>query len=113
MPSKSSTVIRLDSHRRTQGFTEYQASFSLKPGNEIEIRELSKQYTYANPKQGMCMMACCTNKATHWLTRNNANYCQSDMICHQHAIIWKQVRDLISSSSSSDELASRRLKAIA
>ncbi len=113
MQSKSSTVIRLDSHRTTQSSTEHKASFSSKPGDEIEIRELNKQYTYANPKEGMCLMACCTNKATHWLTRNNANYCQSDMICHQHAVIWKQVRDLISSSSTSDELAARQIKAIA
>lgn len=68
--------------------------------NTVEIRELDKRYTYANPKQGKCTMESCSNNATHWLTRQSADYCQSDMVCNQHAMIWMQVRDLISQSSS-------------
>jgi hypothetical protein len=66
----------------------------------IQIRELDKRYTHANPRKGRCNMEECTNFATHWITRNNANYCQSDMACNQHALIWMQVKDLISDSSS-------------
>lgn len=66
----------------------------------IQIRELDKRYTHANPRKGRCNMEQCTNLATHWITRNNANYCQSDMACNQHALIWMQVKDLISDSSS-------------
>jgi hypothetical protein len=68
----------------------------------IQIRELDKRYTHANPRKGRCNMEQCTNLATHWITRNNANYCQSDMACNQHALIWMQVKDLISDSSSSN-----------
>jgi hypothetical protein len=66
----------------------------------IQIRELDKRYTHANPRKGRCYMEQCTNLATHWITRNNANYCQSDMACNQHTLIWMQVKDLISDSSS-------------
>ncbi|MGD1919194.1 MAG: hypothetical protein ACFCAD_10055 [Pleurocapsa sp.] len=66
---------------------------------KIEIRELDKRYTYANPKRGTCTIDSCDKKATHWLTRQNADYCQSDMICHQHAILWMDIKELISQSS--------------
>lgn len=69
-----------------------------KPENTIKLRELDKRSTYANSKQGKCTMSNCTNKVTHWLTRQNADYCQSDMICHQHAVIWMQVKNLVSST---------------
>lgn len=72
-------------------------SFTLK--ESIKIREIDKRYTYANPKKGKCTMDCCNNQGTHWLTRNNENYCQSDIVCNQHANIWMQVKDLISKSS--------------
>ena len=62
---------------------------------KIEIRELDKRYTHANPKQGKCTMPGCNHVATHWLTRQSKNYCQSDMICNQHAILWRQVKDLL------------------
>lgn len=62
----------------------------------IQVRELDKRYTHANPKLGKCTLDCCQNNSTHWLTRQNAEYCQSDMVCHQHAKIWMQVRDLVS-----------------
>jgi hypothetical protein len=65
----------------------------------IQIRELDKRYTHANPRKGRCNMEKCKNLATHWITRNNANYCQSDMACNLHALIWIQVKDLISDSS--------------
>ena len=64
----------------------------------VEIRELDKRYTHANPKHGKCTMEGCTNNATHWLTRQSTDYCQSDMICNQHAITWIQVKNLISQS---------------
>lgn len=63
--------------------------------HKIEVRELDKRYTHANPKQGKCNMPDCNNVATHWLTRQSKNYCQSDMICNQHAILWQQVKDLL------------------
>ena len=63
--------------------------------NKIEVRELDKRYTYANPKQGKCTMPGCNIIATHWLTRQSKSYCQSDMICNQHAILWTQIKDLL------------------
>jgi len=66
----------------------------------IQIRELDKKYTHANHKRGKCNLEGCNNKATHWLTRINSGYSRSDMVCHQHAMIWMQVKDLISDSSS-------------
>jgi hypothetical protein len=66
----------------------------------IQIRELDKRYTHGNPRKGRCNIEKCHNLATHWITRNNANYCQSDMACNQHVLIWMQVKDLISDSSS-------------
>ena len=63
--------------------------------NKVEVRELDKRYTYANPKQGKCAMPSCNSIATHWLTRQSKDYCQSDMICNQHAILWAQVKDLL------------------
>ncbi|MEO1669724.1 MAG: hypothetical protein AAFR77_02890 [Cyanobacteria bacterium J06631_2] len=62
----------------------------------IEIHELDHKYTNANLKEARCTMVGCDNQATHWLTRINANYCQSDMVCHHHATIWMKVRYLIS-----------------
>lgn len=67
----------------------------------IQIRELDKKHTHANLRRGRCTMEACNNQATHWLTRNNVDYCQSDMVCHKHAIIWMQVKELISESSLS------------
>lgn len=67
----------------------------------IQIRELDKRHTHANPRKGRCTMEGCNNQATHWLTRNNSDYCQSDMVCHKDATIWMQVKELISESSSS------------
>lgn len=61
----------------------------------IQIRELDKRLTYTNLKRGKCTMEGCDNYATHWLTRSNVDYCQSDMVCNKDAIIWKQVKDLI------------------
>lgn len=61
----------------------------------IQIRELDKRLTHANPKRGKCTMEGCHNCATHWLTRSNVDYCQSDMVCNKDAIIWMQVKDLI------------------
>ena len=58
---------------------------------EIKVRELDKRYTYANPKQGKCTMPNCNNIATHWLTRQSKDYCQSDMICTQHGVLWTQI----------------------
>lgn len=70
-----------------------------KVGNQqkevIQIRELDKRYTHANPRRGKCTMSSCPNNATHWLTRNNAHYCQSDMVCNHHAILWMQVKELV------------------
>ena len=63
----------------------------------VQVRELDKRYTYANPNRGRCTIDCCLNISTHWLTRYNSDYCQSDMICNQHAQMWMQVRDLVSS----------------
>jgi hypothetical protein len=65
----------------------------------ILLRELDKRFTHANPRIGKCTMKSCNNYATYWLTRNNLDYCQSDMVCNQHANIWMQVKDLISESS--------------
>ncbi|PSB06926.1 hypothetical protein C7B62_21475 [Pleurocapsa sp. CCALA 161] len=65
----------------------------------IEIRELDKRLTHANPKRGKCTMEGCDNCATHWLTRSNVDYCQSDMVCNKDAIIWMQVKDLIDRQS--------------
>jgi hypothetical protein len=65
----------------------------------ISIRELDKRHTYANPTKGKCTMEGCNNQATHWLTRNNVDYCQSDMVCNKDAIIWMQVKELISESA--------------
>jgi hypothetical protein len=65
----------------------------------ILLRELDKKFTHANPRIGRCTMKSCNNHATHWLTRSNVDYCQSDMVCNQHANIWMQVKDLISESS--------------
>ncbi|MFM2310986.1 MAG: hypothetical protein RLZZ04_262 [Cyanobacteriota bacterium] len=76
------------------------ANLSFGLNEIIQIRELDKRYTHANPRRGRCNMEKCNNLATHWITRNNANYCQSDMACNQHALIWIQVKDLISDSSS-------------
>lgn len=76
------------------------ANLSFGLNEIIQIRELDKRYTHANPRKGRCNMEQCTNLATHWITRNNANYCQSDMACNQHALIWMQVKDLICDSSS-------------
>jgi|GEM_PF-5324533 len=61
----------------------------------IKIRELNKRYTHANPKSGRCTQDCCPNVSTHWLTRENSDYCQSDMICNQHAKLWMEIRDLL------------------
>ncbi|MEM6613407.1 MAG: hypothetical protein AAF652_14340 [Cyanobacteria bacterium P01_C01_bin.72] len=69
------------------------------PSNQeetVEIRELDPKYTRANRKKARCTIPGCDNPATHWLTRINANYCQSDMVCHHHATIWMTVRYLIS-----------------
>jgi hypothetical protein len=61
----------------------------------ILLRELDKKFTHANPKVGKCTIESCNNHATHWLTRRNVDYCQSDMVCNHHANIWMQVKDLI------------------
>ena len=71
---------------------------SSKLDNKVVIRELDKRYTHANPKRGKCTIECCSNNATHWLTRTSTDYCQSDMVCNQHAMIWMQVKNLISQS---------------
>ncbi len=98
----------LESYNIT-GFPDHELfkELSMKVGNLssnleniVEIRELDKRYTYANPKQSKCTVECCTNNATHWLTRQSTDYCQSDMVCNQHAMIWMQVKNLISQSSA-------------
>lgn len=61
----------------------------------IQIRELDQRLTHANPKRCRCTMEGCHNYATHWLTRSNVDYCQSDMVCNKDAIIWMQVKNLI------------------
>jgi hypothetical protein len=66
----------------------------------IQIRELDKRYTHANHKRGKCNLEGCNDKATHWLTRRNSDYCRSDMICTQHVMVWIQVKDLISESAA-------------
>ncbi|MGB5633730.1 MAG: hypothetical protein WBM44_27875 [Waterburya sp.] len=63
--------------------------------HRIEIRELDKRSTQANPKGSKCTIDCCSNDSTHWLTRQSKDYCQSDMVCNEHAMIWMQVKDLI------------------
>lgn len=62
---------------------------------QIKIRELDKKYTHANHKRGKCTVKHCTNNATHWLTRQNSEYCRSDMVCNLHAAIWMEVKSLI------------------
>lgn len=62
----------------------------------IQVRELDKKYTHANSNSGKCTLDNCSHHPTHWLTRQNADYCQSDMVCHQHAKIWMQVKNLVS-----------------
>jgi hypothetical protein len=67
----------------------------------IQIRELDKKYTHVKHKRGKCNLeGCNNNKATHWLTRCNSDYCRTDMACNLHAVIWMQVRDLISESAN-------------
>jgi hypothetical protein len=66
----------------------------------IQIRELDKKYTHASHKKGKCNLKGCNNQATHWLTRRNSDYCRSDLACNQHAMIWMQVKDLISESAA-------------
>ena len=63
--------------------------------DQIKIKELHKKYTHANPKREKCTVESCSNNATHWLTRQNSEYCQSDMICNHHASIWLQVKNLL------------------
>lgn len=60
----------------------------------IIIRVLDKRYTYARYQCG-CAMDGCQKKPTHWLTRSNQYYCQSDLICSRHARIWYQVKKLL------------------
>ena len=62
----------------------------------VEIRELDPKYKHSDRKTARCTMPGCDNPATHWLTRINGNYCQSDMVCQHHAAIWMKVRYLIS-----------------
>ncbi|NJK57646.1 MAG: hypothetical protein HC939_17420 [Pleurocapsa sp. SU_5_0] len=75
------------------------ANLSSEIEEAIQIRELDKRYTHANHKKGRCNLEGCDNQATHWLTRSNADYCRSDMVCNLHATIWMQVKDLISQSA--------------
>lgn len=64
--------------------------------DQIKIREIQKRYTQFNLNISKCTVKLCSNNATHWLTRQNAEYCQSDMVCEYHAKIWMQVKNLIS-----------------
>jgi hypothetical protein len=69
----------------------------------IQIQELDKKYTHANHKRSkcnLCNIEGCKNKATHWLTRRNSDYCRSDLVCNQHAMVWMQVKNLISESAA-------------
>jgi hypothetical protein len=101
--AKHKPSLIASSHSKDNRVIEQQiANLSFGLDEIIQIRELDKKYTHANPRKGRCNMDQCTNLATHWITRNNANYCQSDMACNQHALIWTQVKDLISDSSSLD-----------
>ena len=61
----------------------------------IKVREIDKRYTHANLNFGRCTQDCCSNISSHWLTRQNSDYCQSDLICNRHAKLWTQVRDLL------------------
>lgn len=76
-------------------------SLATRNKDQISIKELNKKYTYANPKRGKCTVKSCSNNATHWLTRQNDEYCQSDMVCNHHASIWIQVKNLLSQTTYS------------
>lgn len=62
----------------------------------IFIREIDKRYTYAKFRQG-CALDNCDRKASFWLTRSNQYYCQSDLVCAQHAQTWYEVKKLLES----------------
>ncbi|MEO1690212.1 MAG: hypothetical protein AAFR63_01605 [Cyanobacteria bacterium J06631_6] len=96
MSNKSQPEIAL-LHRGEEIISDQPSKISSKQV-KIEIRELDRRYTHANPKKGLCTMEGCNHKATHWLTRINANQCQSDMVCNHHAAIWIKVKYLISQS---------------
>lgn len=96
MFSKDQLAIALLKKKSSKILDQPRENLSLGLEEIIQIRELDKRYTHANPRAGRCTMEGCTNQATHWLTRNNLNYCQSDMVCHKDAIIWMQVKELIS-----------------
>ncbi|MEM8674752.1 MAG: hypothetical protein AAGF83_12885 [Cyanobacteria bacterium P01_G01_bin.67] len=95
MSLQSHTAIENFEAETIQNLAQQVANTSSELKCKIEVRELDKRYTYANPKQGKCTMSCCDNIATHWLTRQSKEYCQSDMICNKHAILWTQVKNLI------------------
>jgi hypothetical protein len=99
MSTKLQPAILL--HRTEGNKTLNQPIENLSFGLEeiILIRELDKRHTHANLIRCRCTMEGCTNQATHWLTRNNIDYCQSDMVCNKDAIIWMQVKELISESA--------------
>jgi len=61
----------------------------------VKIRELDKRYMTENYKPAKCTMENCSRNATHWLTRQNSEYCQSDMVCSFHSEIWMEVKSLI------------------
>lgn len=99
MSTKTQPAIASSKRESNKVLNSQIVNLSLGLEEIIQIRELDKKYTQANPKRGRCTMEGCTNQATHWLTRSNVNYCQSDMVCNQDAIIWMQVKDLIFQSS--------------
>jgi hypothetical protein len=101
MFSKEQLAIALHKKESSKVLNQPRENLFLGLEEIIQIRELDKRHTHANPRRGRCTMEGCTNQATHWLTRNNSNYCQSDMVCHKDAIIWMQVKELISESSLS------------
>ena len=78
-------------------FNEQKAlkDFSTQNQDQIRIKEIDNKYTQANLKREKCTVKSCSNNATHWLTRQNSEYCQSDMICNHHASIWMQVKNLL------------------
>ena len=101
MKNCSNSKLKARNEQHSLSLPRHQESALLSDSNgTIKVRELDKRYTHANPKQGKCTFENCEHTSTHWLTRQNSDYCQSDMICHQHAKIWMQVRDLITENSS-------------
>ena len=92
--SKSNTITTVAPQRELRDLDRILENTSLELYC-IKVRELDKRYTYANLKRGKCTMDSCQNHATHWLTRYNQTCCQSDMVCHQHAKLWMEIKNII------------------